>query len=218
MNLDWIVDNLPRIAELTLAHAVLALVPLVVSVVVSVPVGWWAHKKRWLKQLVLSGSGVLYALPSLAVFIIAPIILGTKILDPINVMVALSLYGIALLVRTAVDAFESVGRNTRDDAVAIGHSKSQIFWRVALPLAGPPLLAGARVVSASTLSLVSVGALIGVPSLGYFFTNGYQRAFQTEIWVGIIGTVLLAVVFDAMLVLLGRLLLPWVRTLDRTKA
>ncbi|GAE77903.1 ABC transporter-associated permease [Cutibacterium acnes JCM 18918] len=87
-----------------------------------------------------------------------PLILGTKILDPINVVVALTLYGIAVLVRTATDAFDSVGRSVRRDAVAIGHSDSQVFWRVALPLAVPALVAGMRVVSASTLSLVSVGA------------------------------------------------------------
>ena len=83
--------------------------------------------------------------------------------------------------RTATDAFDSVGRSVRRDAVAIGHSDSQVFWRVALPLAVPALVAGMRVVSASTLSLVSVGALVGVPSLGYFFTDDYQRSFPTEI-------------------------------------
>lgn len=131
--------------------------------------------------------------------------------DPINVVVALTLYGIALLVRTATDAFDSVGRSVRRDAVAIGHSDSQVFWRVALPLAVPALVAGMRVVSASTLSLVSVGALVGVPSLGYFFTDGYQRSFPTEIWVGIIGTLVLGIIFDLVIVCVGRLLTPWQR-------
>ncbi|MCQ8210429.1 ABC transporter permease subunit, partial [Cutibacterium acnes subsp. acnes] len=87
--------------------------------------------------------------------------------------------------------------------VAIGHSDSQVFWRVALPLAVPALVAGMRVVSASTLSLVSVGALVGVPSLGYFFTDGYQRSFPTEIWVGIIGTLVLGIIFDLVIVCVG---------------
>lgn len=152
-----------------------------------------------------------FSLPSLPLFVLLPLILGTKILDPINVVVALTLYGIAVLVRTATDAFDSVGRSVRRDAVAIGHSDSQVFWRVALPLAVPALVAGMRVVSASTLSLVSVGALVGVPSLGYFFTDGYQRSFPTEIWVGIIGTLVLAIIFDLVIVCVGRLLTPWRR-------
>jgi osmoprotectant transport system permease protein len=82
---------------------------------------------------------------------------------------------------------------------------------VELPLAGPVLLAGLRVVSVSTVSLVTVGSVIGVNSLGFFFIDGYQRAFFTEVWVGIIGTVLIALVFDMLLVLLGRLLMPWSR-------
>jgi len=157
------------------------------------------------------GASILYALPSLPLFVLLPLILGTKILDPINVVVALTLYGIALLVRTATDAFDSVGRSVRRDAVAIGHSDSQVFWQVALPLAVPALVAGMRVVSASTLSLVSVGTLVGVPSLGYFFTDGYQRSFPTEIWVGIIGTLVLAIIFDLVIVCVGRLLTPWQR-------
>lgn len=93
----------------------------------------------------------------------------------------------------------------------MGYSNPQVFWRVALPLAVPAITAGMRVVSASTLSLVSVGALIGVPSLGYFFTDGYQRSFPTEIWVGIIGTLVLAIIFDLVIVAVGRLLTPWQR-------
>lgn len=218
MRLDWIVANWGRIVELTLAHVALAIPPILLSLVIAVPLGWWAHRRRILRSGLLTAGGLLYALPSLPLFVILPVLLGTRILDPINLVVALTLYGVALLLRTAVDAFTSVGRTNRDDALAVGHSPSQVFWRVALPLAGPPLLAGVRVVSASTLSLVSVGALIGVPSLGTLFTSGYQRSFPTEIWVGIIGTIVLAVVFDALIVLAGRVLLPWVRATDRRRA
>ena len=103
-------------------------------------------------------------------------------------------------------------------ATAQGHSAWQRFWRVELPLAGESLLAGTRVVSASTLSLVSVGALIGVQSLGTLFTEGYARSFVTEIVVGIVGTVILAVVFDLVLVALAALLMPWTRRAKVRKA
>lgn len=218
MRLDWVAENWPRIVELALAHVAVAAPAIAGSLLIAVPLAWWSHRRRALRAALLTGSGILYALPSLPLFVLLPVLLGTRILDPLNLVVALTLYGVALLARTAVDAFESVGRATRADAVAVGHSEAQVFWRVALPLAGPPLLAGVRVVSASTLSLVSVGALIGVPSLGYFFTDGFQRGFATEIWVGILGTVVLAVVFDAVIVAAGRVLLPWVRATDRRRA
>jgi osmoprotectant transport system permease protein len=211
VNTRWVSENWDQIWQLASHHAVLGVTPVMTSLLLSVPLGWWAYRSQTARRILVPGTSILYALPSLPLFVLLPLVLGTKILDPINVIVALTLYGIALLVRTATDAFDSVGRSVRRDAVAIGHSDSQVFWRVALPLAVPALVAGMRVVSASTLSLVSVGALVGVPSLGYFFTDGYQRSFPTEIWVGIIGTLVLAVIFDLIIVCVGRLLTPWQR-------
>lgn len=218
MRLDWVAENFDRILLMTWAHVKVSVLPILLSLLISVPIAWWAHRQKRARRVLVPASSILYALPSLPLFVLLPVIIGTRVLDPLNLVIALTLYGIALLVRTAVDAFDSVGRVIRDDALAVGHSPSQVFWRVALPMAGPPLLAGTRVVSASTLSLVSVGALIGVPSLGYFFTNGYQRAFPTEIMTGVIGTIILAIIFDALIVLAGRLLMPWVRSTDRRRS
>lgn len=210
----WVLSNLDQIARLTGLHLAMAVPPILLSLLIAVPLGWWAHRRPGAGRVLLTGSGILYALPSLPLFVMLPVLLGTRILDPLNVVVALTLYGIALMVRTAAEAFDAVSGDVRDNALAVGHSPRQRFWRVDLPLAGPPLLAGLRVVSASTLSLVSVGALIGVPSLGYFFTDGYTRSFPTEIAVGLLGTIVLAVLLDAALVAGGRVLLPWVRATD----
>ncbi len=212
--MNWVLANLDLIGRLTLAHVAIAIPAIALSLVLSIPLGWWAHRRRGARSVLLTSSGVLYALPSLPLFVVLPAVLGTRILDPLNLVVALTLYGLALLVRTATEAFDSVSGDTRDAAAAVGHSAAQRFWRVDLPLAGPPLLAGLRVVSASTLSLVSVGALIGVQSLGSLFTDGYLRSFLTEIVVGILGTVVLAILFDLVIVWGGRLLLPWVRATD----
>ena len=113
--------------------------------------------------------------------------------------------------RSASEAFDAVDDELLTAATAQGHSAWQRFWRVELPLAGESILAGTRVVSASTISLVSVGALIGVQSLGTLFTEGYSRSFLTEIAVGIVGTVILAVVFDVVLQGIAALLMPWTR-------
>jgi osmoprotectant transport system permease protein len=104
-----------------------------------------------------------------------------------------------------------VSDDVKLSASAMGYSTARRFFGVELPLAGPVLLAGLRVVSVSTVSLVTIGSVIGVNSLGFFFIDGYQRAFLTEVWVGIIGTVVIALVFDVLLVLLGRWLMPWTR-------
>ena len=104
-------------------------------------------------------------------------------------------------------------------ATAVGFSTWRRFWSVELPLAGPVLLSGIRVVSVSTISLLSVGSVIGVTSLGYFFLDGFQRDFPLEIIVGIFGTIVIAVVFDMVLAGVGRLLLPWMgRTAGRRRA
>jgi osmoprotectant transport system permease protein len=116
------------------------------------------------------------------------------------------------MVRVTADALASVEPAVAQSATAVGFSPWARFWQVELPLSGPVLLAGLRVVSVSTVSLVSVGALIGVSSLGNLFLDGFYRSFPTEIVIGIVGTIVIALAFDAVLVLCGRLLMPWAKT------
>lgn len=207
--MDWIWASRAELASLTLAHAWLSAIPVIVGLLVAVPIGWWVSRHPRAGGVLLGIGSVLYTIPSLALFVILPAILGTGFLSPLNVIVALSIYAVALLIRTAADAFASVSDAVLDAATAAGYSRAGRGFGVELPLAGPVLLAGARVASVSTVSLVSVGALIGVSSLGSLFTDGFRRDFTTEIVAGVVGTVLLALAFDAILVLSGRLLLPW---------
>jgi osmoprotectant transport system permease protein len=123
---------------------------------------------------------------------------------------------VALLVRTAADAFAQLPPDVLDAATANGHSGLQRVLRVELPLAGPVLLAGVRVVSVSTVSLVTVGAIIGVTNLGSLFTDGFQRDFTTEIVIGVLGVVAIALLLDVLWVVLGRVLLPWASRQGRT--
>ncbi|WP_156761089.1 ABC transporter permease [Microbacterium karelineae] len=209
--MTWLFANLDQILQYAGQHVVLAVVPTVIGAVLSLPLGWLANRHRIGRGVLLGASGLLYAIPSLPLFIVMPALIGTRILDPINVVVALSFYALALMLRTSADALASVDGDLRLAATAVGYGAWQRFWGVELPAAGPVLLAGLRVVSVSTVSLVTVGSLIGVQSLGYYFVDGYQRGFATEIAVGVIGTVLIAVLLDAALVLAGRALMPWTR-------
>src|SRR5690606_31944345 len=115
----------------------------------------------------------------------------------------------ALMSRSIADALASVDPAVRASATAVGYGSWRRFWEVEFPLAGPVTLAGLRVTAVSTISLVPVGILIGVQSLGYLFTNGYQRGIVEEILVGVVLVVILALLVDGLLVLIGRMLMPW---------
>lgn len=213
--MEWAWQNRDMVLELFWQHTWLSVVPIVIGFALALPIGWYASRHPRLRGTLLGAGSVLYTIPSLAVFVTLPGIIGTGFLDPLNVIISLSIYAVAIMVRTAADAFESVSPAVLDAATATGYSSRQRGLGVELPLAGPVLLAGLRVVSVSTISLVSVGALIGVSNLGSLFTSGFRRDFLTEIMVGLVGIVVLALVIDALLVLAGRVLMPWDRGSDR---
>lgn len=211
MDVDWLTANVGAVAQLALTHANLSWPAVLASTMIALPIGWLAHRYAWGRDALVGLASVLYAIPSLVLFILMPLVLGTSIISPLNVLVALTIYGVALQVRTVADGFDSVDASQRNTAVALGYTPLRRVLGVELPLAAPVIIGGVRVVSASTISLVSVGALIGVQSLGSLFTNGFLRSFPTEILAGIIGTVVLALLFDAVIVAFGWLLTPWTR-------
>lgn len=209
--MEWFLANSGMVFERAGEHLILALIPMVLGLLIAVPLGQLARRNRTLRTVVTTASSLLYTIPSLALFIILPPILGTRILDPLNVVVALTMYAVALLVRAAMDAFDSVDDDLRMAAVSMGFKPTARFLQIDLPLSLPVLFAGLRVVSVSNISLVSVAALLGVGNLGMLFTDGLQRSFVTEVVVGIIAILLLALIMDTFLVLLEKLLTPWTR-------
>ena len=209
--MSWTLENLDLVVDLALNHIRLSVIPIVLSFAIALPLGWLANRNRALRAVTIGAGSLLYTIPSLPLFVMLPYILGTRVLSEINLLVALLIYGVAVMVRSAADALVSVDDTTIQAATAIGFSPVSRFWKVELPLAGPVLLAGVRVVSVSTIALVSVGAIIGSRNLGYLFLNGRQRNNLEEILVGIVASVLIALIFDLLLVALGRVLMPWQR-------
>ncbi|SDP01644.1 osmoprotectant transport system permease protein [Arthrobacter sp. ok909] len=209
--MEWFLANSAEVFTLARQHLVLAVLPMIFGLVISIPLAQFARQNRGLRSVVLTGSSLLYTIPSLALFIILPTVLGTRILDPVNVVVALTIYAVALLVRAALDAFDSVDEDLRQAAVAMGFTPVARFFHIDLPLSLPVMFAGLRVVSVSNISLVSVAALLGIGNLGMLFTSGLQRDFVTEVVVGIIAILVLALLMDSVLVLLERVLTPWTR-------
>ena len=209
--MDWVWNNTDTIVRLTVEHVWLSAIPIVLGGLLSIPIGWVAHRYQRIRGAVLTVVGILYTIPSLALFVLIPPLFGLPFLSPANVIIALVVYAVAIMARNAADAFASIDPSALRAATAVGYGPWQRFFQVELPLAGPVLIAGLRVVAVSTVSLVTVGVLVGVQSLGYFFTDGFQRRIEAEILTGIVMTVAVAAFFDALLVLAGRLGLPWAR-------
>jgi osmoprotectant transport system permease protein len=205
----WVLHNRALIEERALQHLWIAIPPIALSFLFSIPVGWFAYRFRRIRSFLLGSLGLLYAIPSLPLFIALPGVLGTGLRDPKNVIVALTIYGVALMARATADGLASVDREIQEAGTALGFSGWTRFWRVEFPLAGPVLLAGLRVVAVSTISLTTVGAVLGIKSLGLLFTDGTQRNIPEEVATGIAVTMAIAVLIDAALVVAGRILMPW---------
>lgn len=207
--MTWIINNLDLIWGLTLEHIRLSIPPIVIGFLISIPLGWLAYRFKLTRGILLTVAGLLYTIPSLALFVILPPLLGISFLSELNITIALTLYAVAIMARSVADALASVDPAIRQSATAVGFGGWRRFWTVDFPLAGPVVLAGLRVAAVSTVSLVTVGILIGVESLGYLFTNGFQRRILEEIFAGVLMTVIVALLIDRALVVLGRMLMPW---------
>jgi osmoprotectant transport system permease protein len=185
--------------------------PVLIALVISLPLGFLVFKTKRVANVILAFLGVIYSIPSLALFVMMPLILGTKILNPVNIVAALAIYSIALLVRSVVDGLRSVPASVKQSASAVGYGWLRRLFRVELPLAMPVIFAGLRVVTVSNIALVSVAVLIGSGALGKLFDLGFGSFFYTPIIVGLVLMLALALVADAMILLIQRGTLPWFR-------
>jgi osmoprotectant transport system permease protein len=213
MNLDWawVQRNSADIAILVRDHAILAVVPVLIALVVSLPLGYLVYRTGKGANGILAVLGVIYSIPSLALFVALPGLLGTSILSPVNVVVALAIYSVALLVRSVVDGLRSVPTAVKQSASAVGFGWFRRLVRVELPLAMPVVFAGLRVVTVSNIALVSVAVLVGSGALGKLFISGFNRIFYTPVIVGLVLSVLLALIADVLILLIQRGTLPWAR-------
>jgi len=199
--MDW-----SQVPTLIWESAKLGILPAVFGLIISVPLGIVCVRFRWLYGPVLSTTSVLYALPSLALFIV--LIPYTALTDT-TVIIPLTLFSLCVLVPNVVDGLRSVPEPVRQAATAMGFGTMRRLAQVELPISVPIVIAGLRVAVVSSISLATLGQLIGVSSLGYLLIDGYQRAFLTEILVGGGLIIALALACDLILVLVRRLLTPW---------
>ena len=164
-----------------------------------------------MRRLTTATASIIFTIPSLALFVVLPLIIPTRILDEANVIVALTLYTVALLVRVVPEALDAVPAAVLDAATAVGYKPIVRVLKVELPLAIPVLVAGLRVVAVTNISMVSVGSVIGIGGLGTWFTEGYQADKSDQIIAGIIAIFVLAIVVDTLIMLAGKVATPWTR-------
>lgn len=204
-------DNQSDIARWTWTTVWLAGGSLLAGLLLALPLGWVASRYRWTYPPLVTLAGLIYTIPSIVLFVTMPGLLGTKVLDPINVGVALTAYTLALLVRVVADGLASVSGDTLAAASAMGYTNRQRLFAVQFPIAIPVIGAGLRVAAVSNVSLISVASLVGVEQLGALFVRGSQGITLVPIVLGVILIMLLAFAFDALILLGIRLMTPWQR-------
>ncbi|MBV9089509.1 MAG: ABC transporter permease [Mycobacteriaceae bacterium] len=207
----YLLTHLDTAWDLTVIHLRLSLIPMLIGLLIAVPLGALVQRRAMLRRFTTFTASVIFTIPSLALFVGLPLIIPTRILDEANVMVALSLYTTALLVRAVPEALDAVPAPVLDAATAVGYRALTRMLKIELPLSIPVLVANLRVVAVTNISMVSVGSVIGIGGLGTWFTEGYQADKSDQIVAGIIAIFAIAVVVDTLIMVAGRMATPWVR-------
>jgi osmoprotectant transport system permease protein len=212
VDLDWIANNLDRIGELLLEHIFLTAVAIGIGLVISFALALLIRNRPRLYGPIISATGILYAIPSLALFaLLTPVTgLGTVL----TAEIALVSYTLLILTRNMVEGLRSVPEDAIEAANGMGYTAVQRLLRVELPLALPIIVAGIRIATVTTVGLVTVTALIGLGGLGYLIvTIGTSRGSfgLTATLTGVVLAVGLAVLADLALLAVQRALSPWAR-------
>lgn len=204
----WIADHLDDLASRTLQHLQLAAIAVGIGFAISFVLAIWSVRRRSVYPPIAAIAGILYTIPSLALFGALVAITGLSIL---TAEVPLVLYTLLIFIRNIVAGFDSVPSDVLEAADGMGFSRQRRLWQVELPLAIPLVVAGVRLATVSTIGLVTITGILGdrFGGLGFFIFEGLRRGFPTEIFAGALPSVLLAIVVDLGLVALQRRLTPW---------
>jgi osmoprotectant transport system permease protein len=211
---EWIGDHLDEIWARTLEHLQLTALTLVIGFAISFPLALFAHRHRRFYPPITWVTGVLYTIPSLALFVTLVPVTG---LSTTTALIGLVAYTLLIFIRNTVAGLDGVPEDAKEAARGMGYTQRQILWRVELPLALPVIMAGVRIAAVTTVGLVTITALIGLGGLGHFILQGLQIFFPTATIVGAVLSVALALAVEGLLLGVQRLLTPWARTAGRTR-
>jgi osmoprotectant transport system permease protein len=206
---EWIGRNLDQILDRTWEHITLTVVSVLIGMVLSLGLSIVALKWRRTYAPMTWITGLLYTIPSLALFALLVPIVG---LNATNAVIALTSYTLLILIRNTVAGIDGVPASVVEAADGMGYTRRARFWKMEVPLALPAIVAGLRIATVTTVGLVTVTAVLGLGGYGYFILRGLNTFFWTQIIVGVTLSVVLATIFDVGFVWAQRWLSPWSRS------
>jgi len=204
----WIFSHGSEIWSRFVQHVQLTVIAVGLGLAISLPLAVLSYRHRRLYIPVTWVTGMLYSIPSIALYVILLPITG---LSTTTAEIALVTYTLLILIRNIVVGLSGVPEDVKEAARGMGYTKRQLLWRVEMPLALPAIVAGVRIATVSTIGLVTVAALIGRGGLGQFILDGLQTFFTTEIFLGAILSLALALAADTALLGAQKVLTPWSR-------
>ena len=205
---DWVSRHTDDITAATRQHVELTVIAVIVGLAISFPLALVVHRWKWTQTPVLSGTGILYTIPSLALFALLVPWTG---LSRTTSEIGLVGYTLLVLIRNTVAGLESVPDDVRESALGMGFTRRGQLLHIEIPLAVPSIIAGIRIATVTTIGLVTVTALIGQGGLGQLILEGLTRDFRSPLVVGTVLSIALAVVADVSLIGLERAVTPWAR-------
>lgn len=209
IDVGWVLDNLDQLARRVGEHLLVTSIAVVIGFVLSFALALLIRRYPPLYGPVLAVSGILYAIPSIALFVLFIPITGLSL---VTAEIALVSYTLVILVRNIVTGLRGVPPEVIEAATGMGFTARERLWRVELPIALPIIVAGVRIATVTTIGLVTIATLTGLGGLGYLIVNiGIQRRFPTATLTGVVAVVILSTLVDVALVALQRRLTPWAR-------
>ena len=210
---DWVADHTDLYLEKLIEHIQLTVIAVGIGLLISLPVGIYVYLHRRAFPPVTAFTGILYTIPSLALFAFLVPYTGFSY---VTAEIGLVSYTLLILIRNVVAGLQGVPDDAKDAARGMGYSARQLLWRVELPLAVPAIMTGVRVATVTTIGLVTVTALIGLGGFGGLILDGWQTFFNTLTLTGSVLSIGLAVAADGLLLLAQKLVAPWYQGARRT--
>jgi osmoprotectant transport system permease protein len=206
--IGWAFENFDRWVTPTLEHLMLVSVSVAAGFLIAFGLALLSHGRRWLVPTFVGVTGVLYTIPSIALFLILLPITGR---GTVTAIIALTLYNLQIIYRNIVTGLANVPEASRDAGRGMGMTERQLLWRVELPLAVPEIIAGLRIATVSTVAIATLAIFAGAGGLGeVIYTQGLQNdVFKTAIVVGSGIAIAMAVAFDAFYLTGQRVISPW---------
>jgi osmoprotectant transport system permease protein len=204
--LGWVLDNFDRYVDPTLEHMVLVVVSVGLGFAIAFAMALASHRRRWLVPPFIGATGVLYTIPSLAFFFLLLPITGR---GADTAIIALTAYTLQIIYRNIVAGLANVSADAKDAGRGMGMTDRQLLWRVELPLALPEIVAGVRIATVSTVAIATLAVFAGGGGLGSEIIAGSNITFRTGVVVAGGLAILIAIAFDALLLLVQRRLARW---------